>query len=181
MTAAALALLVALAMATPAMAQDADGPAPATDVAQDTAAPEAQASVQSPAPEVDATRLGVSMSRIRQGLRISEAREQRTAQGTRLHYQLQVYGAAPRIDILKDFNISSSAPIPYGAPTHAEFLSYRTPLAFRSPPAALSALAAAAVVPLVNRSKKRRCEDELAEYRALVMQGVSATPPRCAQ
>ncbi len=192
MPAAALALLVALAMATPAMAQDADRPVPAADIAgaqavpetqtpAQPAAPQAQAPDRPAAPDVDASKLGVSMSRIRQGLRISEEREQRASQGPRLHYQLQVYGAAPRIDILKDFDIGHAAPMQYGAPTHAEFVNHWTPHYFRSPPVPLSALAVAAVVPLVKRAKKLRCEDELAEYRALVMQGVSAAPPRCAQ
>jgi hypothetical protein len=34
---------------------------------------------------------------------------------------------------------------------------------------------------LADRSKKARCEDEIANYRALVMQGVSVAAPRCTQ
>jgi hypothetical protein len=33
----------------------------------------------------------------------------------------------------------------------------------------------------MNKSKKQRCEAELAEYKQLVMQGVNVAAPRCAQ
>ena len=42
-------------------------------------------------------------------------------------------------------------------------------------------LAVWAAQQLWNKSKKSRCEQELAEYKALVMQGVAVTAPRCTQ
>jgi len=118
---------------------------------------------------VDPTRLGVSMSRIRQGLRVSEARA------------LQVFGAAPRIDILQGFDIRKGAPTPFGAPTHSDFISQWTPLAYRSPPAPLSSLAGWALFKFVQRADKSRCEQEVAAYRAAVMAGQSVAAPRCSQ
>jgi hypothetical protein len=34
---------------------------------------------------------------------------------------------------------------------------------------------------LVNKSRKSECEAELANYRALLMQGVNVAAPRCTQ
>jgi hypothetical protein len=32
-----------------------------------------------------------------------------------------------------------------------------------------------------QESKKSRCEEEIADYRALIMQGVNVSAPRCTQ
>jgi len=45
----------------------------------------------------------------------------------------------------------------------------------------LSALAGWAAVQLWQKSKKARCEEEIEIYRALLMQGVSVSAPRCTQ
>ena len=142
----------------------------------------APASAGRRAPTVDASKLGVSMSRIQRGLRMSEARE-RSSSSTpfKLEYQIQVFGAAPTLDLLKDFNIGPSAPMSYGAPTHNEFLNHWTPQAFRSPLAHFGALACWALFQLAKRSEKSKCEQEIADYRALVMQGIAAPAPRCTQ
>ena len=34
---------------------------------------------------------------------------------------------------------------------------------------------------MADKSKKSRCEEEIANYRALVMQGVNVSAPRCTQ
>jgi hypothetical protein len=174
----AVALVLVAAMAVPARAQSpAPGDAaPATGAeAQATSGPGGQA------PAVDATKLGVSLSRIQKGLRVSEAREQATGTPLRLEYQVQVYGAAPRIDILQDFDISRAAPLQYGAPTHQDFLTQLTPQAYRSPRWPVGALAGWALFQVAKRAEKSKCEQEIAEYRALVMQGVAAAAPRCTQ
>ena len=136
---------------------------------------------QSEEPAVDASKLGVSMSRIQRGLRLSEAREQFRVTPLKLEYQIQVFGTAPRLDIFKDFPIGPGAPLSYGAPTHTEFLNHWTPQAYRSPPADFGALAGWALFQLAKRSEKSKCEQEIADYRAMVMQGISAPAPRCAQ
>jgi hypothetical protein len=175
MRAVAWAQLIVLVTAIPALAQGpAGGDPPRTTTA---AAGQSEAA----APAVDASRLGVSMTRIQKGLRASEARERRSADGLKLEYQVQVYGESPRLDIIKDFDIGRRAPLKYGAPTHAEFLSHWTPQAFRSPRLPLSSMAGWALVQIAKRADKSKCEREIAEYRALVMQGVPAPAPRCSQ
>jgi hypothetical protein len=177
MKGAALAVLLIAAVAVSAGAQ-----APASPAGGGPAAPSpeaAAAGVQSIV--VDVSKLGVSLSRIQRELRLSEARGLSTLTPFKLEYQVQVYGFAPRYDFIKDFDIGPDAPIPYGAPTHAEFLQQWTPQAYRAPAAPVGALAFWAVGQLAKRSEKAKCEQEIADYRALVMQGIAAPAPRCTQ
>jgi hypothetical protein len=179
MRAAAVAAVMAVTLVVPALAQT---PTPETGGGSAVAAgapPAAQSDAQ--APPVDATKLGVSMSRIKRGLRLSEAREQTSGSPLKLEYQIQVFGTAPRIDVLGDFDIRGGAPLSYGAPTHSDFVNQWTPQAYRSPRVPLSSLAGWALFQMVKRSDKSKCEQEIAEYRALVMQGISAPAPRCTQ
>ena len=44
---------------------------------------------------------------------------------------LQVFGDAPRLDVLRDFDLGLGAPV-YGAPTHFELLAHLTPAPLRS-------------------------------------------------
>jgi hypothetical protein len=172
MKAAALAALMAVAIAAHARAQ--------TDArAGDSAAASDRAQVQTL--QLDPAKLGVSVSRIQRGLRLSETRERVVTSPLKLEYQVQVFGTAPRLDLLKGFNVSPGAPLSYGAPTHTDFLNHWTPQAFRSPPANVGALAGWALFQLAKRADKSKCEQEIADYRALVMQGVSAPAPRCTQ
>jgi hypothetical protein len=173
MRAAALALLLAIAVVPAWAQQSAPGEGASTPIA---------ASEPSSAPaQVDATKLGVSLSRIQRGLGVSEVRERSTAVPIKLEFQVQVFGTAPRIDFIQDFDISPDAAIPYGAPTHAEFLRQWTPQAYRAPTVPFSSIAWWAIGELSKRSQKSRCEQEIADYRALVMQGISTAAPRCSQ
>jgi hypothetical protein len=143
--------------------------------------PDAHAQPAADPTTVDASKLGVSMSRIRRGLRVTEAREQEGGTPLKLEYQVQVYGAAPRINILEGFNISKNAPLSYGAPTHADFIRQWTPQAFRSPRLPVSSMAGWALFQVAQRAEKSKCEQEIADYRAALMQGISMAAPRCTQ
>lgn len=121
------------------------------------------------------------MSRITKGLRVTESRQTASSTPLKFEYQVQVFGAAPHIDILRDFNIGQGAPLSYGAPTHNDFVTQWTPQAYRSPPASLSALAGWALFQVAKRSEKSKCEEEIANYRQLIMQGVPMAAPRCTQ
>ena len=178
----ALALVVATAMTVSLQAQR---PAPAEGSSMPASAgqpaPEPQAAPASAEGPVDASKLGVSMSRIKKGLRVTESRQTATNAPLKLEYQIQVFGAAPRIDILQGFNIGQSAPLSYGAPTHNDFVTQWTPQAYRSPVAPLSSIAFWAIGEAAKRSQKSKCEEEIANYRQQVMQGVPAAAPRCTQ
>ncbi len=141
-----------------------------------TPAPPAEAT-----PQVDPSKMGISLERIVRGLRFEEAKEQRSESPLKLEYQVQVFGTAPRIDILEGFDIGQGQPLQYGAPTHGDFLNHLTPQAYRSPTVPLSSVAVWAIGQLMQRGTKSKCEQEIAEYRALVMQGVRVAAPRCTQ
>lgn len=135
-------------------------------------APEANGS------SVDASKLGVSLDRIRR-----ELNEPPTSPGQdgvlKLNFTVEVVGVAPKINFLEGFAVSRA--VPYGSPTHAEVLDVLTPKEFRSPVIPFSALAVWAAQKLSDKSRKQRCEEELAEYKRLVMAGVAVAAPRCSQ
>ena len=156
-------LLLLLSFATPVLAQGGGGQ-PAADGE----------------PTIDATKLGVSLSRIKEGLRSLQSIEERDGTRLRLRFQVQVYGTAPRIDVLGtgDLRYGDS---PGSAPTHRQLIDFVTPEIYRTPVMPLSALGGWVVSQLWERSKKADCEAEIANYRALVMQGVNISAPRCTQ
>lgn len=133
-----------------------------------------------PAPAFDVTRLGVSIKRIQQGLFIAESREKRGGDAMHLEFNVQVYGQSPKIEVLKGVDLFNG-PVPGTAPSHGQMIDYWTPQIYRTPGLPISALAFWAAQHFWEKSKKTRCEEEIAEYRALVMQGVSVSAPRCTQ
>jgi hypothetical protein len=160
----ALAALL-LSLSSPAWAQDAE---PSTGPAADG--------------QIDATKLGVSLERIQRGLRLTETREKerQSGDGLRLEFQVQVYGKAPKIEVLKDVDLFNG-PVPGSAPTHRQFIEHVTPQIYRTPGLPVSALAFWAAQQFWQKSKKTRCEEEIAAYRELLMQGVNVSAPRCTQ
>ena len=153
--------VIVVALATPGFAQDAP---------------------PSPAPEtpIDATKLGVSLSRIQRGLFIAESRDQQRGDGMRLHFNVQVYGTSPKIEVLNGVDLFNGG-VPGSAPSHRQMIEYVTPQIYRSPTMPVSALAVWAAPQVWQKSKRTACEDEIANYRSLVMQGVNVAAPRCTQ
>ena len=161
-----LVLLVLVAcLAAPCFAQDpqpAPAPAPAPD------------------PPIDVTKLGVSLKRIQRGLFIAESREKQSGDAMHLEFNVQVYGQSPKIEVLKGIDLFNGA-VPGTAPSHQQVIEFLTPQIYRSPTMPVSALAMWAAQHFWEKGKKSQCEDEIANYRALVMQGVNVSAPRCTQ
>ncbi len=157
------------ALAVLALVTGLSGPAWAQDASAPTVDPTA----------IDATKLGVSLSRIQKALQVAEAK-QKDAGGLRLEFNIQVFGTAPKIDILKGVDLLNGQ-VPGTAPSHVQFMEFVTPPIYRQPALPISAFAAWAAQRVWQQSKKARCEEEIANYRALVMQGVSVSAPRCTQ
>jgi hypothetical protein len=128
----------------------------------------------------DATKLGVSLSRIQKGLRMVESKEKTIGDGLRLDISIQVFGTSPKIELFKEVDLFSG-PVPGSAPTHQEYLQFVTPQIYRTPSMPISSLAAWVGQWMWQQNKKSRCEEEIANYRALVMQGVNVSAPRCTQ
>lgn len=149
--------------------------APAWAQQQEASQPQAET------PAIDASKLGVSLSRIQKGLRIAENKDKQGGEGLRLEFNVQVYGTAPRVDVIPDGVDLRYGPVPGTAPSHPQFLEFVTPQIYRTPAMPLSTFAMWAAQWLADKSKKSRCEEEIANYRALIMQGVNVSAPRCTQ
>src|SRR5687768_3525805 len=100
-------------LVTPCFAQD---PQPARDP-QPTPASD---------PAIDVTKLGVSLKRIQRGLFIAESREQQGGNAMHLEFNVQVYGQAPKIEVLKGIDLFNG-PVPGTAPSHRQVIEYLTP------------------------------------------------------
>lgn len=147
--------------------------------AQET--PQAQPPAETTADsQVDSTKMGVSLSRIQRGLFVATERDRNNPDGMRLEFNVQVYGMAPKIEVLKDVDLFNGA-VPGTAPTHNQMIEFWTPPIYRTPGLPISALAFWAANQVWQKSKKARCEEEIANYRAMIMQGVNVAAPRCTQ
>ena len=144
-----------------------------------TAAPLAAQDAPATAP-IDPTKLGVSLARIQKGLRIASAAEQVSTTPLHLEFQVQVFGQAPAINVLHGIDLLNGA-VPGTAPSHREVIDFLTPQIFRTPALPISALAGWAIQQLSKRSQRSDCEAEIAQYRAMVMQGMNVSAPRCSQ
>src|SRR5919206_3624661 len=92
---------------------------------------------QQPSP-VDVKRLPIDLTRVTSQLRQSAATESHNA--LHIRYTIDVYGQAPRIELFTKQDNLTSGPVPYGAPTHREFIEHVTPIEYRAPGANLAAL-----------------------------------------
>jgi len=87
---------------------------------------------------VDVDRLPIDIARI--GRELKQSRDEATREGLHLRYRVQIYGAAPPIELFTKEDNLVNGPVPYGAPTHQEILNHITPLPFRTPIMDFSAL-----------------------------------------
>ena len=108
----ALALVVALGLPAPALAQS-----------------------QPAAPAKDD--LPVSLVRIKRAL--SQPAPSKNVEGLKISYYVSVTAENPPIDIFKNFD-TRHGPVPGAPPTHAELFAHVTPQEFRAPPADFTAI-----------------------------------------
>jgi hypothetical protein len=80
---------------------------------------------------VDVSRLPLDLERIHRQLKQSAAREERD--GLNLRYTIDVYGKAPRIDLVTPGESLKYGPVPNTAPTHSDMMQFWTPQEFRAP------------------------------------------------
>lgn len=143
----AVCLIGSLLPANPARAQQ-----PQPQAAPREAQPE-QPTERSQVPANEALRaekLPISIERIQRKL-AQAPRSSANPLSLRLEYYIEVYGKAPRLDLFTDFDLEHG-PVPYGAPTHAEFLQLLTPQEFRAPAADFPALIAWLAQQLAKKS-----------------------------
>lgn len=129
---------------------------------------------------VDATKLGISISRIRQGLFIKESTRRDGLSPLHLEFQVQVYGQAPKIDVLKGADLFGGQ-VPGSAPTHNQMIDFWTPQQYSAPALPVSALMFWFADQMWKKSKKSACEQAIDDYKAMLMQGINVSAPRCTQ
>ena len=91
--------------------------------------------------QVDTAKLGIDIARVRRQLVRVTVREERD--GMKLRYAVDVFGIAPPIDLFPSSRIDPNyftGPVPYGAPSHREFIDLNTPIEHRNYPADVGAL-----------------------------------------
>jgi hypothetical protein len=89
---------------------------------------------------VDVMRLPIDLAKVTSQLRQSAPTESHNA--LHIRYSIDVYGQAPRIELFTKQDNLTSGPVPYGAPTHREFIEHVTPIEYRAPAANFAALIA---------------------------------------
>jgi hypothetical protein len=119
------AISTVLSMAVPLVHAQTEPPAP-RDI--DLTPPAARAKPQ-PEPTV-------SLERIQK--KLAEQPASAATNALKLEYYIEVYGKAPQVNFLENFNVTSG-PVPRTAPTHADILDVVTPEGFRTPAPNISA------------------------------------------
>lgn len=88
--------------------------------------PEAPGAVEA----VDASRLPVSLDRIKRRMAETDPTEEGRRGLLDLNFYVDVYARAPAIELLRNFDLDSET-VSYGAPTHREMLEAATPREWR--------------------------------------------------
>jgi len=87
---------------------------------------------------VDPTKLGVSLERIRNQLAVKPATK---TSGLKIQETIEVVGVAPKIQLWNPETAKlATGPVPWGAPTHRDFIDLVTPKEFKNYPMDLNAL-----------------------------------------
>ena len=160
------------------------GPAWAQDPQPKPQAQPPQPEKTQPPPDVETVTinpnlLGVSISRIQKRLFTQQTFEQSGLSPLHLEFQVQVFGEAPKIDVLKGVDLLNGD-APGTAPTHQQMINFWTPQEYSAPALPVSAMAFWLAEQIWKKSKKTACEEEIAAYRSMLMQGVNVAAPRCA-
>jgi hypothetical protein len=98
---------------------------------------------------VDVKRLPIDLAKVTTKLRQSAATESRNV--LHIRYTVDVYGQAPRIELFTKQDNLATGPVPYGAPSHREFIEHVTPQEYRAPAADFGAL----IVWLAQKAAKK--------------------------
>jgi hypothetical protein len=99
--------------------------------------PPAEATQEATGPAVDAAKLGVSLERIRIQLAVPATK----TSGLKIQETIEVVGVAPKIQLWNPETAKlATGPVPWGAPTHRDFIDLVTPKEFKNYPMDLNAL-----------------------------------------
>ncbi len=154
------ALLGSAIAATPAAAQTPAAP------------PTAQA-----APAIDASALGISLSRISRRLAAESEARSRGGSPLKLEFHVDVYGSAPELRFFAGQDLVYGG-VPGSAPTHRDMLMHVTPQAFRSPRVDFLSLISGAAFYGAKRVQDWNYDRQYEEYRKRVEAGQNVPAPK---
>lgn len=119
-----------------------------------------------PTEALDIDNLPISVVRVRRQLASLPPYD--PAGGLRLDFFIDVYGQAPSLDLFTGIDLSGKGGVQYGPMTHAEFLEFVTPKAFRAPVMDLGSIMFAAAGWAARRAaeRRRRAEERRVEAEA---------------
>lgn len=154
------AMLGAFIAAAPAVAQTQSAP------------PAAQA-----APNIDASALGISLSRISRRLEAESDARTRGSSPLKLEFHVDVYGSAPQLRFFAGQDLFYGG-VPGSSPTHRDMLMHVTPQAFRSPRADVLGLISGVASYGAKRVQDWNYDRQYEEYRKLIEAGRNAPAPK---
>ncbi len=130
-----------------------------------------------PASAIDASALGISLSRISR--RLAAESEARTSGSSplKLEFHVDVYGSAPQLRFFAGEDLVYGG-VPGSAPTHRDMMMHVTPQAFRSPRADVMGLFMGAALYGAKRVQDWNYDRQYEEYRKLVEAGRNVPAPK---
>lgn len=140
------------------------------------AAPAAPAATER-APAIDASALGISLSRISRRLAAESQARSEGASPLKLEYFVDVYGNAPQLRFFTGQDLVFGG-VPGSAPTHRDMMMHVTPQAFRSPRVDFLSLISTAAMYGAKKVQERSYDRQYEAYRKLVEAGQNVPAPR---
>jgi hypothetical protein len=146
--------------------------AAASAAAQTPAAAPAQ-----PTTAIDASALGISLSRISRRLAAESQARSEGGSPLRLEFHVDVYGNAPQLRFFTGQDLVYGG-VPGSAPTHRDMLMHVTPQAFRSPRVDFLSLIAGAAMYGAKKAQDWNYDRQYEAYRKLVEAGRNVPAPK---
>lgn len=141
------------------------------------AAQTADAPATPAAPPIDASALGVSLSRISRRLAAESAARSEGASPLNLTFHVDVYGNAPQLRFFTGQDLVYGA-VPGSAPTHRDMMMHVTPQAFRSPRVDFLSLLTGAAMYGAKKAQDWNYDRQYEAYRKLVEAGQNVPAPK---
>lgn len=130
-----------------------------------------------PAPAIDASALGISLSRISRRLAAESQARREGASPLKLEYFVDVYGNAPELRFFTGQDLVYGG-VPGSSPTHRDMMMHVTPQAFRSPRVDFLSIISTAAMYGAKKTQQWNYDRQYENYRKLVEAGKNVPAPK---
>lgn len=131
----------------------------------------------SAASSLDATAMGVSLSRIQRRLAVESESRRDGVSPLKLEFFVDVYGNAPALRFFQPAELLWG-PVPGSAPSHREMIMHNLPQAFRSPRVDFLGMVTGVAMYGAKKMSQWEYDRELAAYKKLVEAGKNVPAPQ---